>query len=121
MPEAIAEAVVNSTGKGYIPVSPLIGCFGTFFSGSCTVSNILFCSIQFNAAELLGFSPAWMIALQNAGGGIGSMLRLSGAVAACATVNAVGKEGKVLMLNSIPAAIMILLTLLSMYCYQLIF
>lgn len=114
----VAETVVESTGKGYVLVSPLIGCFGTFFSGSCTVSNILFCMIQYDAAGMLGFSPVGMIALQLAGSGIGSMLRISGVVAACATVNAVGKEGKILMLNSIPAVIMIALTLLAVFCYQ---
>ena len=115
MLNVIAEAVVRSTGKYYVLVSPVIGCFGTFFAGSCTVSNILFCPIQYNAAELLNVPETMMIALQNCGGGIGSMLRLSGIVATCATVNAVGKEGKIILLNSIPALIMILLTLLSMY------
>ena len=111
----IAETVVRAAGKYYVFAVPFIGCFGTFFAGSCTVSNILFCPIQFSAAELLNVPETLMIALQNCGGGIGSMLRLSGIVATCATVNAAGKEGKILLLNSIPALVMILLTLLSMY------
>ena len=117
----IAESVIRSTGKYYVLIAPVIGCFGTFFAGSCTVSNLLFCPIQFNAAGLLDYPEAQMIALQNVGGGIGSMLRLSGIVATCATVNATGKEGKIILLNSLPALILITLTLLGSYCWNLLF
>ena len=117
----IAESVVRSTGRFYVLMSPVIGCFGTFFAGACTVSNILFCPIQFNAAVLLDFPETQMLALQNVGGGIGSMLRLSGIVATCATVNAAGKEGKIILLNLLPALILLLLSLLGAYCYNLWF
>lgn len=117
----IAEGVVRATGKGYVLVAPVIGCFGTFFAGSCTVSNILFCPIQFSAAGLLDLPETWMIALQNTGGGVGSMLRLSGIVATCATVNASGKEGKIILLNLLPALILILIALFGGYCYTLWF
>ena len=121
MLNVIAESVVHSTGKAYLLAAPVIGCFGTFFAGSCTVSNLLFCPIQFSAAGLIDFPETQMIALQNIGGGIGSMLRLSGIVATCATVNAVGKEGKIIVLNSIPALIMIFLTLVLMFLYRFFF
>lgn len=117
----IAENIVRSTGKFYLVIAPFIGCFGTFFAGSCTVSNILFCPIQFDAAGLLNFPEAQMIAIQNTGGGIGSMIRLTGIVATCATVNAGGKEGKIILLNLVPAFVLILLTLLGAYCYNLWF
>lgn len=117
----ITEKVINSTGKAYLLIAPAVGCFGTFFAGSCTVSNILFCPIQFNAAGLLDFPEAQMIALQNTGGGIGSMLRLSGIVATCATVNICGKEGKIILLNLLPALLLLVLTLLGAYCYNLWF
>ncbi|MBE6406563.1 MAG: L-lactate permease [Lentisphaerae bacterium] len=117
----LTEKIINSTGKAYLLIAPVVGCFGTFFAGSCTVSNILFCPIQFNAAGLLDFPEAQMIALQNTGGGIGSMLRLSGIVATCATVNICGKEGKIILLNLLPALILLVLTLLGAYCYNLWF
>lgn len=121
MLNVVAEAIVTSTGKGYVIVAPMIGCFGTFFAGSCTVSNLLFCPIQFNAAGLLDFPETQMIALQNVGGGIGSMLRLSGIVATCATVNASGKEGKIILLNLLPALVLILLCLAGVYFWHLWF
>lgn len=108
-----AQAIAGLLGKFYAAAAPLIGVFGTFFSGSCTVSNILFGAIQFNTAHLLHLSEPVIMALQNVGGGLGSMIRISGVVAACATVNAQGKEGKLLMLNLIPLSVMVLLTLLA--------
>ena len=107
----IAQGAAELMGRAFVAVSPVIGVFGTFFSGSCTVSNILFCSIQFNTAHLLNLPEPLIAALQNVGGGLGSMLRISGIVAACATVNARGLEGKLILLNTIPAAVMVILSL----------
>ena len=113
MLNVIASAAANCLGKAYFLAAPVIGVLGTFFSGSCTVSNILFGSIQFKSAQWANLQPEIIIALQNIGGGIGSMIRISGVVATCATVNAAGKEGKILLLNCIPAAAMIILALLA--------
>jgi len=115
----VAQGAASLFGKAYILVAPVIGVFGTFLSGSCTVSNILFGTIQLNTAHLLHLSETTVIALQNVGGGLGSMLRLSGIVAACATVNAGGKEGKILLLNCLPALVMLLLALLGTACLTL--
>ena len=111
---AIAQGAAALTGRAYILLAPVIGLFGTFFTGSCTVSNILFGVLQFNAAQVLELPETTVVALQVVGGGLGSMLRLSGIVAACATVNAAGKEGRLILLNCIPAAIMIVLALAAM-------
>ena len=115
MLNVIATAAAAYLGKAYILAAPFIGVLGTFFSGSCTVSNILFGSIQFDSACRAGLPPDLITALQNIGGGIGSMIRISGVVATTATVNAVGKEGKILCLNCIPAAVMVLLALLAAF------
>ena len=61
--------------------------------------------MQFDTAKMLEIDPTLAVALQNVGGGLGSMIRISGVIAACATVNAAGKEGKIILLNSIPAII----------------
>ena len=107
----VAEAAAKCFGRFYILCAPLIGIFGTFFAGSCTVSDILFVGIQFHTAHLLGLPETTIVALQNVGGGLGSMIRLSGIIAACVTVNASGKEGKVLLLNCIPLVILTALAL----------
>lgn len=113
MLNCIADGAVNVMGKAFLAISPLIGIFGTFFAGSCTVSNILFAPMQFNTAMQLGLSPELITALQNIGGGLGSMIRVSGVIAACATVNATGKEGKLIVLNSVPVLIMAILTVIA--------
>ena len=66
-------------------------------------------------ARMLDLSPALTVALQNIGGGLGSMIRISGVIAACATVNAVGKEGKIILMNLIPAILMAILTVIVAY------
>ena len=109
----IAQGTAGLLGRAYWIASPVVGVFGTFFSGSCTVSNILFGTIQFNTARLLNLSEPVMTALQNVGGGLGSMIRISGVVAACATVHAQGKEGKLILLNFLPLAVMLILTLVA--------
>ncbi|MBE6357225.1 MAG: L-lactate permease [Lentisphaerae bacterium] len=113
MLESIAIAAADVMGKTYLVSAPFIGILGTFFTGSCTVSNILFAPLQYNTAEMLNLSTTLTVALQNVGGGLGSMIRISGVIAACATVNAAGKEGKVILFNTVPAIIMAMLALIA--------
>ena len=115
MLDCVAKAASGLMGRAYLVSSPFIGILGTFFTGSCTVSNILFAPLQYNTAEMLKLSTELTVALQNVGGGLGSMIRLSGVIAACATVNAAGKEGKIILLNLIPATIMALLVVAAAY------
>ena len=107
----VAEAAASLMGGAYPLAAPLIGVLGTFFSGSCTVSSILFVSIQYDTARLLELPSAAIVALQLVGGGAGSMIRISGVVAACATVGLSGKEGKLILLCCIPTLILVLLAL----------
>ena len=43
------------------------------------------------------------------------MIRISGVVATCATVNAKGLEGRIILLNCIPVAVMVILGLLAAF------
>ncbi len=122
MPEmltAIAQAAAVLAGSAFPVISPLIGVLGTFFSGSCTVSSILFVSIQFDTAKLLALPQETLVALQLVGGGIGSIVRISGVIAACATVNAGGKEGRLMALGCIPVVILALLSWLAAEIFYL--
>lgn len=122
MPEmltAIAQAAAALAGSAFPVISPLIGALGTFFSGSCTVSSILFVSIQFDTAKLLALPQETLVALQLVGGGIGSIVRISGVIAACATVNAGGKEGRLMALGCIPVVILALLSWLAAEIFYL--
>lgn len=110
---AVAEAAADLAGGAFPIISPMLGALGAFFSGSCTVSSILFVSIQFDTADLLQLSKETIVALQLVGGGIGSMVRISGVIAACATVNAGGKESRIMALCCVPIAVLIVLSLVA--------
>lgn len=116
---AVAQTAARLMGQAYPLISPFIGVIGTFFAGSCTVSGILFVTIQYDTARLLDLPTATMVALQLVGGGIGSMIRVSGVVAACATVNAAGKEAYLILRCCLPTLLLTLLALLAAWLLQL--
>lgn len=101
----MAKSIASFAGDFYIYVAPMIGMLGTFMSGSNTVSNILFASLQFETAHILGLSPLVIVALQVVAGGIGNMICINNIVAVCATVDINGVEGKLMKYNIIPALI----------------
>jgi lactate permease len=98
----MAGALARISGNAYVFVSPFIGVLGSFMSGSNTVSNILFSSLQFETATILGMSPVLITAMQVIGGGIGNMVCVNNVVAVCATVGVIGMEGKLIRRNAIP-------------------
>jgi lactate permease len=98
----MAKALAAISGSGYVFVSPFIGVLGAFMSGSNTVSNILFSSLQFETATILGMPQVLITAMQVIGGGIGNMVCVNNVVAVCATVGVIGMEGKLIRRNAIP-------------------
>ncbi len=98
----ISTGLTSATGRAFPLFSPLLGVFGAFVSGSCTVSGILFGPLQFETAGMLGLSRSSIIALQMAGGAIGNMICIQNVVAVSSTTNAVGEEGKIISRNMIP-------------------
>ncbi|OPA72015.1 hypothetical protein BB381_00230 [Campylobacter pinnipediorum subsp. caledonicus] len=103
MVKIMAKFFADLSGQGYIIVSPLIGILGSFFSGSNTVSNILFGGLQYETASLVGLNTQVILALQNVGGSIGHMVCINNIVAVCATVGLLGKgEGRLLTYSLLP-------------------
>ena len=98
----IAKALADISGAAYPLFSPMLGVLGAFISGSNTVSNILFSSLQYETAGLLNISGVLIVALQVLGGGIGNMICVNNVVAVCATVDITGKEGTLIKRNAIP-------------------
>jgi lactate permease len=58
--------------EAFVIICPLLGCLGSFFSGSTTVSNLSFGEIQRVAAESIGVSTTTMLALQTVGASAGN-------------------------------------------------
>ncbi|PSM51613.1 L-lactate permease [Campylobacter blaseri] len=116
MLKMMAKFFAEISGEAYVGVAPNIGILGAFFSGSNTVSNILFSGLQFDAANLVGASPAVIIALQNVGGAIGNMICVNNIVAVSATVGLLGKgEHKLLTYNTLPCIIYMLIAVVVGY------
>lgn len=107
----ISRSFVEGIGKYFPILSPFLGVFGAFVSGSCTVSGILFGPLQYQTAGLLGLGPASIIALQMAGGAIGNMVCIHNVVAVASTTNAFGHEGKIISRNILPCIVYVILVL----------
>jgi len=101
----MAKSIATLAGDAYIFVAPLIGVLGAFMSGSNTVSNILFSSLQFETATILELPQVLIVGLQVVGGGIGNMVCVNNVVAVCATLGIIGVEGKLIRRNAIPMLI----------------
>ncbi len=84
-------------------ISPLVGLLGAFISGSITVSNLLFGGFQYSVADTLGFAPHIILALQASGAGAGNMIAVHNVVAVSAVTGILGREGKVIRRNLLPA------------------
>ncbi len=111
----MAEAL-SKVGRGlYIGISPVIGELGAFISGSNTVAVTLFANLQDQAASNLGLNTAIIVAANTVGGSIGNMICVNNVVAACATAGTAGREGKIIRVNAIPAAIYTGLVILTLF------
>mgnify|MGYP000666391050 CR=1 FL=1 len=105
MMDALSIAVADAAGAALPMVAPWIGALGTFVTGSNTVSDILFASLQYDAAGDVGVSRSIVVAIQNVGGGIGNMVSVQNIAAICGVVGITGREGDILRKVIIPTTI----------------
>jgi lactate permease len=92
----LAQGMAAGMGATFPLVSPLVGMLGAFATGSNTNSNVLFAVMQRDAANLLGLSPAALVAAQTTGGSLGSMLAPAKIMVGVSTVGLAGRDGEVL-------------------------
>ena len=113
MIKLMAKFFADISGQAYVVVAPLVGVLGAFFSGSNTVSNMLFSGLQFETATLVGLPTQVIVALQNVGGAIGNMICINNIVAVCATVGLLGKgEARCLTYNLAPCIFYVILAVI---------
>jgi lactate permease len=98
----MAQLVADSFGGAYPFFAPAVGALGAFIAGSNTVSNLMLSDFQFNVANQLGLSTAFMVALQAVGAAAGNMIAIHNVVAASATVGLLGREGTTIRKTIIP-------------------
>ena len=111
---AMAKGLADVAGRGYLVIAPFIGVLGSYMSGSNTVSNTLFSSLQFTTAGIVGLPYVLIVALQNNGGAIGNMVCVNNVVSACATTGTNGNEGRIIRANIIPCAVFCIIVVVVM-------
>ncbi len=93
MSAAIGNAL-TSTGQFFPFLSPLLGWFGVFITGSDTSSNALFSNIQSQTAHSLGINPVLTVAANSSGGVAAKMISPQSISVATASTKLTGQEGK---------------------------
>lgn len=111
----MADGLGSIFSSYYLIIAPVLGIVGSFVSGSNTVSNTLFSGLQFETATMVGLSHVIVLALQNCGGAVGNMVCINNAVAACATTNITGNEGRIIKMNFIPCVIFWIVLVIMAY------
>ncbi|KKS96258.1 MAG: hypothetical protein UV71_C0001G0132 [Microgenomates group bacterium GW2011_GWC1_43_13] len=90
----------------FLPLwAPIVGAFGSFLTGSITVSNLMFGNFLAAAAGELNFSVDKILALALVGAAAGNMIALADIMAAEAAVGLKNEERKILKGVIIPCAI----------------
>jgi len=92
-------------GVAWPLLSPTLGAFGTFVTGSATASNVLFTELQATAAHAAGLPALPLLGAQGFGAAVGNIICPHNIVAAVATVGLTGQEGKVLR-STFPTAML---------------
>jgi len=113
MIQALATALANAAGGGFALVSPWIGALGAFVTGSNTSSNLVLGALQARAAGLLGLDLPMVLALQNVGGALGSVVSPTKVIVAVSTLGMIGQEGRVMRPLAVTMAVLLLLTSLA--------
>lgn len=96
MISVIATALAAATGSLYPLFAPVIGCLGTFITGSDTSSNILFGKLQSSVAGHIHVSPDWLSAANTVGATGGKIISPQSIAIATSAGNQQGREGEIL-------------------------
>ena len=96
MISVIATALATATGSLYPLFAPVIGCLGTFITGSDTSSNILFGKLQASVAGHINVNPDWLSAANTVGATGGKIISPQSIAIATSASNQQGKEGEIL-------------------------
>ena len=102
MVKIIGRTFAEVTGDDWTIFSSYLGAVGAFFSGSNTVSNLTFGSVQLSTAETTGLSVALILALQSVGGAMGNMVCINNIVAVNSVLGIENQEGAIIKKTVVP-------------------
>lgn len=90
-------------------LAPFIGAFGSFITGSATVSNIMFGNLLYSAAKAVDIFPGIILALTLVGAAAGNMVALADILAAETVVGLKNQERQVVKGVILPCLIYLVL------------
>lgn len=102
MVKIIGKSFAAATGEYWTIFASFLGAVGAFFSGSNTVSNLTFGSVQLSTAEATGLSVSLILAVQSVGGAMGNMVCINNIVAVCSVLDIKNKEGEIIKTTVVP-------------------
>ncbi|MDH2997944.1 lactate permease [Pasteurellaceae bacterium LFhippo2] len=102
MVKIIGNSFAAATGEYWTLFASYLGAVGAFFSGSNTVSNLTFGSVQLSTAQATGLSASLVLALQSAGGAMGNMVCINNIVAVNSVLNIQNQEGAIIKKTVVP-------------------
>lgn len=102
MVKIIGLALADATGSYWTIFASYLGSIGAFFSGSNTISNLIFGGVQQSIAQSTGLSVGTILAMQSVGGAMGNMTCINNIIAACSVSNVHNQEGAIMKKTAIP-------------------
>ncbi|HJX45611.1 MAG TPA: L-lactate permease [Patescibacteria group bacterium] len=96
--------------NAFLPLwAPIIGAFGSFITGSATISNLMFGNFLALAAKEVGLNVGKILALALVGAAAGNMIALADIIATEAVVGLKNEERKILKGVIIPCLVYVLI------------
>lgn len=108
----------HSHRKSLPSLAPVIGCLGTFITGSDTSSNILFGKLQASVAGHINVSPDWLSAANTVGATGGKIISPQSIAIATSAGNQQGKEGEILKAAIPYALVYVIITGIIVYIFS---
>lgn len=102
MVQVIGRSFAAATGEYWTIFASYLGAIGAFFSGSNTVSNLTFGTVQYATAQQVGLSVTLILALQSVGGAMGNMVCINNIVAVCSVTGIDKQEGNIIKKTAVP-------------------
>ncbi len=104
------ELIAKTFENPFLPfMAPVIGAFGSFITGSATVSNIMFGSFFNTAAKAIDVNPALILSLGLVGAAAGNMIALADMLAAETAVGFKDGERSILRKVILPCLLYVFL------------
>ncbi|MBF0714192.1 L-lactate permease [Gemella sp. GH3] len=122
MVKIIGLALADATGSYWTIFASYLGSIGAFFSGSNTISNLIFGGVQQSIAQSTGLSVGTILAMQSVGGAMGNMTCINNIIAACSVSNVHNEEGNIMKRTAIPMITYgIIAAIVATFVFPLIF